>query len=134
MADPLDTLRLALMQEVLPVGMAVVERARKGGPREVVEAFTASPDPLAQLKQEGDPAARAVRQSLDQIQPGLGNPVMKVEVRDVAPPPPWSPQAGDPAATGFAEAADPQREREALQTTLARISERLALLEHRLEA
>ena len=134
MADPLDTLRLALMQEVLPVGMAVVERARKGGPREVVEAFTASPDPLAQLKQEGDPAARAVRQSLDQIQPGLGNPVMKVEVRDVAQPPPWPPQPGDPAATGFAEAADPQREREALQATLARISERLALLEHRLEA
>jgi hypothetical protein len=134
MADPLDSLRLALMQEVLPVGMAVVERARKGGPREVVEAFTASPDPLAQLKQEGDPAARAVRQSLDQIQPGLGNPVMKVEVHDVAPPPPWSPQAGDPAATGFTEAADPQREREALQTTLARISERLALLQHRLEA
>lgn len=122
-ADPLDALRLTLMQDVLPVGMAVVERVRRGGPREVVEAFTSTPDPLAQLREEGDSAARAVRESLDQFQPGLGNPVVKVEVRDMP---------GDAAVTTAAP-GDSAADREALQQTLARISDHLALLERRLE-
>ena len=46
--NPLDQLRLSLMQDVLPVGLAVLERARKGGPGKVVEVFTAgSEDPIA---------------------------------------------------------------------------------------
>ena len=40
-ADPFDALRLSLMEDLLPVGIAVVDRARRGGPRQVVEAFTA---------------------------------------------------------------------------------------------
>jgi hypothetical protein len=123
-ADPFDALRLALMEDVLPVGIAVVDRVRRGGPRQVVEAFTASSDPLAQLRQEGDAAARAVRESLDQMQPGLGNPVVKVQVRDVPPDP-----VADPAS---APSADPALERQALQEALARMSERLELLERRL--
>jgi hypothetical protein len=61
--NPLDQLRLSLMQEVLPVGLAVVERARQGGPSKVVEAFTTgSADPLADLRQDplaagGSPSA-----------------------------------------------------------------------------
>ena len=40
------------MQDVLPVGLAVLERARQGGPGKVVEAFTAgSEDPIADLLQ-----------------------------------------------------------------------------------
>jgi hypothetical protein len=126
-ADPLDSLRLALMQDVLPVGLAVVERARKGGPAEVLAAFDGTrADPLGQLRQEGEPAASQVRENLDRFQPGLGNPVMKVEVRDVAaedaqvvtgwdtPPPPTP--------------ADPAE----LMEALGRIEERLALLQSRL--
>ena len=79
--NPLDQLRLSLMQEVLPVGLAVFERAREGGPARVAEAFTAgSEDPLADLRQEGEPAAQTVREQLDQVSPGLGNPVMPVSV------------------------------------------------------
>jgi hypothetical protein len=128
-ADPLDALRLSLMQDILPVGMAVVERARRGGPRQVVEAFTGSDDPLGQLKQEGDPAARAVRDSLDQIQPGLGNPVMKVEVRDI-------PRSEAVVVSGGESDPQPdgEAERQALNSALIRIAERLALLQQRLEA
>ena len=43
--NPLDQLRLSLMQDVLPVGLAVLERARQGGPGKVVEAFTARRTP-----------------------------------------------------------------------------------------
>ncbi len=113
--DPLDALRLTLMQDVLPVGLAVVERARKGGVQEVMAAFDGrSSDPLGSLRQEGEPAASQVREGLDRVSPGLGNPVMKVEVHDVAP------EAGDP---------DDGLE---LQQALSRIGERLALLEQRL--
>ena len=124
--DPLEALRLALMQDVLPVGMAVVERARRGGPREVVEAFTETSDPLDRLRQEGEPAARELRDNLDRLQPGLGNPVMKVHVREMDMPPQTS-------AVGLgSEVADPLAERRALQEALVRIQDRLALLEQRL--
>ena len=114
--DPFDALRLTLMQDVLPVGLAVVERARKGGAREVMAAFDGQEaDPLGSLRQEGEPAASQLRQGLDRVSPGLGNPVMKVEVHDVA-----------------TETADPQDALE-LQQGLARIAARLEQLEQRLE-
>jgi hypothetical protein len=115
-SDPLDALRLTLMQDVLPVGLAVAERVRRGGPRDVIDAFSGAADPLAQLKDEGEPAARQVRENLDRLQPGLGNPVVKVDVRDVP-----------------AEAPAPE-DRQELQQALARIADRLTLLELRLQA
>ena len=117
-ADPLDALRLTLMQDVLPVGVAMVDRARRGGPREVLAAFDgSSADPLGQLRQEGEPVASQLREGLDRFQPGLGNPVRKVEVREVEPSEPL-------------ERADPAE----LQSALARIASRLSLLEQGLVA
>ena len=124
--DPLEALRLALMQDVLPVGMAVVERVRRGGAREVVDAFTEASDPLGRLREEGEPAARELRDHLDRLQPGLGNPVMKVQVREMDPSPPT------PSADPAQPAADPLAERRALQEALQRIADRLVLLEQRL--
>ena len=136
-ADPLDTLRLTLMQDVLPVGLAVVERARKGGPREVLAAFEGDPSgSLNRLREEGEPVASQVRQTLDRFQPGLGNPVVKVEVREGQPPAPaddregsWSagpmPEPPEPPESGTDDATE-------LNSTLARISARLAELERRL--
>lgn len=123
-ADPLDSFRLKLMQELLPVGLAVADRARKGGAKDVIAAFqTGDGDPLEQLRQEGEGAASQVRQSLDRLRPGLGNPVMKVEVRDVA----------DVSGDGPGEPLSPD-DSAALQEGLGRIAERLQLLEQRLGA
>ena len=131
-ADPLDALRLTLMQDVLPVGMAMVERARRGGAREVLAAFDGSSvDPLGQLRQEGEPSASDLREQLDRLQPGLGNPVMKVDVRDVPPaddPVPSDPHQPSPASAHQAEARTSEAE---LQARLARIEHHLALLEQR---
>ncbi|MEB3321438.1 MAG: hypothetical protein VKI81_01285 [Synechococcaceae cyanobacterium] len=122
-ADPLDALRLTLMQDVLPVGLAVVERARRGGPARVFEAFDGrAPDPIGRLREEGEPAASEVRQNLDRLAPGLGNPVMKVEVRDVPEEPTAPGTAGEPESL------------EELEKTLQRIAEHLDLLERRLGA
>ena len=116
-ADPLDALRLTLMQDVLPVGLAVARRVQRGGPREVLAAFDgSSTDPLGRLREEGEPAASQLRDSLDRLQPGLGNPVLKVEVHDGGTVQP-EPEVSDPAE---------------LQATLTRIAARLDLLERRL--
>ena len=115
--NPLDQLRLSLMQDVLPVGLAVLERARQGGPGKVVEAFTAgSEDPIADLRQEGEPVARDVREQLDAVSPGLGNPVMPVSVSVEEP--------------GTFEQR--QDDSEDLLPTLRRIEERLEELRRRL--
>lgn len=125
-ADPFDALRLTIMQDVLPVGLAVADRVRKGGAREVMAAFDgSSSDPLGRLREEGEPAARTVRDSLDRLQPGLGNPVLKVEVRDVP-----SEATVEPAEP--VESAD-HRPQE-LQEALGRIADRLLQLERHLEA
>ena len=117
--NPLDQLRLSLMQDVLPVGLAVLERARQGGPGKVVEVFTAgSEDPIAELRQEGEPVARDVREQLDAVSPGLGNPVMPVSVSVDEP-----------------ETVDElQDDPDDLMPTLLRIEERLEELRHRLPA
>ena len=117
--NPLDQLRLSLMQDVLPVGLAVLERARQGGPGKVVEVFTAgSADPIADLRQEGEPVARDVREQLDAASPGLGNPVMPVSV-SVEEPGTVEQRLDGP---------------DDLLTTLQRIEERLEELRRRLPA
>ncbi len=78
--DSLEELRLTFMQDFLPVGMAIVDRVKKEGFSELVQFFNDSDDPLNQLRTEGDLAAQSVRQKLDDISPGLGNPVMNVKV------------------------------------------------------
>jgi hypothetical protein len=120
-ADPFDKLRLALMQDVLPVGVAMVERARKGGIKDVVSAFStpeSGADPLTQLRSEGEPLASQLRDGLDRLSPGLGNPVMKVDVRVEQPVP-------EPS-TPLDQAALVQR--------LQAIDQRLAQLERLLES
>ena len=108
--NPLDQLRLSLMQDVLPVGLAVLERARRGGPGKVAEVFTGgSDDPIADLRQEGEPVARGVREQLDAVSPGLGNPVMSVSV-----------SVEDPAPV-----EETVSERDALMQALRRIEGRL---------
>lgn len=122
-ADPLDKLRLKLMQDLLPVGVAVVERARKGGFRDVVAAFStpeAGGDPLTQLRDEGEPKARQLRDSLDRLSPGLGNPVMRVDVR-VEPDAPA-------AASGSSQSLDDA----ALVARLQAMEQRLVLLQQQL--
>ena len=78
--DPIERLRLSLMQDVLPVGLAMFKRVRTGGASKVVEVFQDSKDPFQELRMEGEVAAQSVREHLDQFSPGLGNPVVNVKV------------------------------------------------------
>ena len=112
-----DSFRLVVMQDVLPVGLALLERARVGGAAKLVEAFTDSVDPLEDLRTEGEDSAKSIRQKLDAVSPGLGNPVIsvKVEVDEQKP------------ACGTKEDMDE------LINVLTRIESRLDILETYLE-
>ena len=125
-SQPFDTLRLSLMQEVLPVGLALVERVRAGGPGKVVESFTSgASDPLRELRDEGEPAAKDVRERLDQLSPGLGNPVMSVQVAVEEP----SSEVYDVLEEG----CSPEQDDQELHEVLERIAQRLQALEAQIE-
>ena len=115
-SQPLDELRLALMQDVLPMGLAFVDRVRSDGPARAVESLAQADELLEDLRREGEPAARVLRERLDQISPGLGNPVMSVQVQVDEPVEPLE----SPALSN-----DPQE----LQEVLARIETRLQRLD-----
>ena len=77
----LDSVRLYVMQDVLPIGIAIIDRAKLGGIKKVLDAFdNSSNNPIEDLREEGRPVAESVRDKLDNISPGLGNPIMQVEV------------------------------------------------------
>lgn len=78
--ETFNRFRLSLMQDFLPVSLAMIERIRKGGVSEAVDTWTSSQDPLEELRVEGESAAQDLRERLDQVSPGLGNPVMEVSV------------------------------------------------------
>ncbi|MEB3105429.1 MAG: hypothetical protein VKN17_06580, partial [Cyanobacteriota bacterium] len=95
-------------------------------------------DPLGQLRQEGEPAASQVRDNLDRLQPGLGNPVMKVEVRDVGSEP--AAASSSPTAATVSPGGNPSGAVHEdgpalaeLRQTLSQIGQRLSLLERRLQ-
>ena len=119
MADsqPLDSLRLALMQEVLPMGLAFVDRVRTEGPAKAVESVARGDDPLGDLREQGEAAAREVRERLDQISPGLGNPVMSVQV-----------EVDEPGESQDSLDSDPD-DASQLQDVLVRIDGRLKRLD-----
>ncbi len=76
----LEDFRFSLMEQVLPVGIAIVDRARKKGLEGVLDVFTSSDKPFEELQIEGDSAAQSLRDQLDKIKPGLGNPVIPVDI------------------------------------------------------
>ena len=71
---------LALMETVLPVGIAIVNRAKKGHANKILDGLMSAETSIGTLKEEGIDDAQLVRKQLDQIIPGLGNPVIEVEV------------------------------------------------------
>ena len=116
MADEkFERIRFAFMQDFLPVGLAMMNRVKTGGTTKIVEVFQVSENPLDELREEGEPAAKDLRDRLDKVSPGLGNPVVPVsvsvetEVEDIDP--------------------DGLDEVENLNRVLTRIEKRLDLLE-----
>ena len=73
-----DTIHMFFMEDLLPVGIAIIDRVKKGGPSKVVQALTDSNDPIEKLREEGTSSAKLIREKLDKINPGLGNPIVDI--------------------------------------------------------
>ena len=72
-------LHLSLMQSILPLGMGVLHNAKTGGLEKVIDVLH-STDPVAELQVDGETSAKILRDKIDEWIPGLGNPVVSVDV------------------------------------------------------
>ncbi len=79
--DPVERIHLSLMQDVLPVGLAMLQRARTKGLQNLATSLVVSDSPVADLRDEGQRPARELRDKLDRVRPGLGNPLQSVDIK-----------------------------------------------------
>tara|TARA_Y100001968_G_scaffold29720_2_gene23021 strand:+ start:87 stop:452 length:366 start_codon:yes stop_codon:yes gene_type:complete len=70
----------SVMQKLLPIGVAIAERARTKGLNGVFDIFKNSDKPFQSLRSEGESSAQFIRDQLDKVRSGLGNPVVPVDV------------------------------------------------------
>ena len=78
-SDKFKNLHLSIMQSILPVGMGILHNAKEGGMKKVIDVFN-SEDPVSELQVDGETSAKILRDKIDEWIPGLGNPVVSVDV------------------------------------------------------
>ena len=77
--DQFKDLHLFAMESVLPFGMGIINNARTGGFKKIMKVIK-SKDPFSELQVDGETSAKIVRDKIDQLIPGLGYPVVSVDV------------------------------------------------------
>ena len=110
--DQLGDLHLFAMESALPFGMGIIKNARKGGLKKIMSVLK-SKDPFSEFQVVGENSAKIVRDKIDQFIPGLGHPVVAVEVS---------------VAENYSEYKI--NDRDSLVSTLNRIDNRLNKLRH----
>ena len=77
--DQLRDLHLFAMESALPFGMGIINNAKSGGLKQIMNVFR-SQDPVSEFQGDGETSAQIVRDQIDQLIPGLGHPVISVDV------------------------------------------------------
>ena len=77
--DQFKDLHSFAMESVLPFGMGIINSARTGGFQKIMNVCK-SKDPFLTFQVDGESSAKTVRDKIDQVIPGLGNPVVSVDV------------------------------------------------------
>ena len=77
--DQLRDLHLFAIESALPVGMGVMKNAKNGGLKKIINVFK-SKDPFSEFQVDGENSAKKVRDKIDQLIPGLGYPVISVDI------------------------------------------------------
>ena len=77
--DQLRDLHLFAMESALPFGIGIIKNAKTGGFQKIMDVFQ-SKDPFSEFQVDGETSAKAVRDKIDQLIPGLGHPVVSVDV------------------------------------------------------
>ena len=77
--DQLKDLHLFAIESALPFGMGIINNAKAGGLKKIINVFK-SKDPVLEFLVDGKTSAKVVRDKMDQLIPGLGHPVVSVDV------------------------------------------------------
>ncbi len=77
--DQLSDFYLFAMESALPFGMGIIKNAKTGGFQKLMEVCK-SKDPFSEFQVDGETSAKKVRDKIDQFIPGLGYPVVAVDV------------------------------------------------------
>ena len=77
--DQLRDFHLFAMESALPFGMGIVNNAKNGGFQKIMDVLK-SKDPFLEFQVDGKTSAKTVRDKIDQLIPGLGYPVVSVDV------------------------------------------------------
>ena len=77
--DQFRNLHLFAMESALPFGLGIIKNAKTGGIQKIFDVFK-SKDPFSEFQVEGQNSAKTFRDKIDQFIPGLGYPVVSVDV------------------------------------------------------
>ena len=77
--DQLKDLHSFALESALPCGLGIINNAKTGGFQKILDVFK-SKDPFLEFKVDGETSAKTVRDKIDQLIPGLGYPVVSVDV------------------------------------------------------
>ncbi len=77
--DQLRNFHVFALESALPFGIGIVKNAKTGGFQKIKDVFK-SKDPFSEFKIDGAMSAKKVRDKIDQLIPGLGHPVLSVDV------------------------------------------------------
>ena len=77
--DQLRDFHLFAMESALPFGIGIIKNAKTGGFKKIMDVFK-SKDPFSEFQVDGEISAKTVRDKIDQFIPGLGYPVVPVDV------------------------------------------------------
>ena len=77
--DQIRDLHLFAMESALPFGMGIINNAKTGGFQKIMDVCK-SKDPFSEFQVDGKTSAKTVRDKIDQLIPGLGYPVVSVDV------------------------------------------------------
>ncbi len=77
--DQFKDLHVFAIGSALPFGMGIINNAKTGGIKKIMDVFR-SKDPFSAFQLDGETSAQIVRDKIDQLIPGLGHPVVSVDV------------------------------------------------------
>ena len=77
--DQLRDFHIFAMESILPFGMGIIKNAKTGGFQKIMDVFK-SKDPFSEFQVDGEKSAKNLRDKLDKFIPGLGHPVVSVDV------------------------------------------------------
>ena len=77
--DQLRDFHLFAMESALPFGIGIIKNAKSGGFQKIIDVLK-SKDPFSELQVDGETSAKKIRDNIDQLIPGLGHPIVSVDV------------------------------------------------------